>query len=191
GLGRKRFVDPHGVDRKETGAVDRFIVPFCGYGITDQERGEQTGIVDSRFNHYTVGAVGVGAEGISRAGRRTLGRGSCQTGHRGKVPGDGTWNTDRIAAGKGDDVVVRIESKARVSAAVWAADAAEALLNGVAAGRVVEPDHDPGGGAAGSTIHPEVAIRVADIGDDSGGYFLPFFDQDVGSDDITGVRMHP
>ena len=96
----------------------------------------------------------------------------------------------RVAVGEGVRVVVGVEGEARVGAAVDGGaprGAPEPLLDGVAAGGIVEADDDAGVVHAGLTAQPEVAVVVVDEGDHTGDALLPLLDQHVPGDDVADV----
>ena len=117
-----------------------------------------------------------------------LGRGDSEAEHIDEVPQHRAGNTGRIAGIEGDNVVVRIDGEARISAAVQGpGQTAEPLLHSVPSGGIVDPNHNPGVGITGQAIDPEKAVRIIDKGDLAGYQLNPFFNQHIPGNDVAAV----
>ena len=161
--------------------------------VADQERGQAPGI--GRGQGGQAGPVAVGTEQVARAGGVALG------GQRlGRVPvvveverireraRHGARDAQRVAGREALGIVVGIFGEARVGAAVEGrAGAAEALLDAVAPGGVVEPHHHAGGGVARIAVQADVAVGEVDICDHAAHHLGAFLEEDVAGDDVAAV----
>src|SRR5207245_2671294 len=117
-------------------------------------------------------AVGVRTEGVAQTGR-VAGGSARRTGNR-------AGDAGRYTGDKDNRVTPGIRSEAIVGAAVGSTErgATKPLLDGVAAQRIVDPNHGPANVGVGRPCDPEVSVGVVDESHVTGQALIPFLDRD-------------
>src|SRR5512135_39681 len=83
-------------------------------------------------------------------------------------PVRGRRNTCGVAGYITESIVIRVDLETHIRAAIYrrcGGRAAEPLLDRMARGRIVDPDHDAGRRIARNAVHSEIAVVIIDVSD--------------------------